>query len=114
MLSYDAFIKRIIKYTNMEINTIMLMFYYLNKLVERRNVILVKNNVYRILLGLSVLAIKYNEDKKYKNSYYANVGGLKLEDFNNIEYILLVKLNLNLCVKKEEFDHFLMEITTQN
>ena len=43
-----------------------------------------------------VLAIKYNEDDYYSNKYYAKVGGIALNELNELEYNLLILLEFNL------------------
>lgn len=42
-------------------------------------------NVHRILLAANVVAAKYLDDFFYKNSFYANVGGVPLRLLNELE-----------------------------
>ena len=43
-----------------------------------------------------LLSIKYNEDDFYSNAYYAKVGGISLQEINNLEseFLSLIKFNL--------------------
>jgi len=38
-----------------------------------------------LLLVANVIAVKYNEDIYYANSYYAKIGGISLSELNLLE-----------------------------
>lgn len=101
-LSISNFYKRIIKYTSMEDNTLILSFIYLKSLVEKNKIVVVTYNIYRIILGLCVIALKFLEDVISQNSYLCKIGGLTLQDFNTIEVILAEKLDFSFGAKNEE------------
>jgi hypothetical protein len=44
-----------------------------------------------------------NEDRVYANDYYAQVAGVPLKEFNNIESEFLVLNNFNFFVSEEEY-----------
>ena len=48
-----------------------------------------------MVLTACTIAAKYNEDFFYKNSYYANVGGVKVNVLNNMEIEFLTMVNFN-------------------
>ena len=50
-----------------------------------------------------ILAIKFNENKVYKNTFYAKVGGFDVDDLNNLEYDIFYRLDFNLRVLDSEF-----------
>lgn len=54
----------------------------LDRLQEYQAIVLHRRNIHRLLLAASVIAAKYLDDFFYKNSYYANVGGLQLAVLN--------------------------------
>lgn len=103
-LSIEQFLVRIRKYTEIENNTLVLAFYYIQKIIENNNFNLGRNNVYRLLLGSCVIAIKFNEDIKYKNDEYCQIGGLTLEEFNSIEYSILSKLDFDVNATLEDIN----------
>ena len=47
-------------------------------------------NVHRILLLSLVSSIKFYDDAFYTNSYYAKIGGLAVQEFNQLEQEYLV------------------------
>ena len=53
-----------------------------------------------------LLAIKYNEDDFYSNTYYAKVGGINLQEINNLESEFLSLINFNLWIDFEIFTKY--------
>lgn len=41
-------------------------------------------NIYRLLITSVVVAAKFLDDKYYKNSYYATVGGINIQTMNEM------------------------------
>ena len=109
-LTLEKYINRIIKYAELENMTLLLAFIYIEKLIEKENFILGINNIYRLLLGAVVLAIKILEDKKFDNEAYSQIGGLSLSEFNNIEYSLATRLNFELNPHCEDFENIIEQI----
>ena len=50
-----------------------------------------------------IVAIKYIDDKFYKNDYYAKVGGVTLSEMNNMEKSFVFHLNFKLYIESEMF-----------
>ena len=109
-LSIEKFLLRIIKYTEAENMAILLAYNYIERLIEKENFIISLNNVYRLLLGTTVLAIKILEDNKYDNSDYCQIGGLSLKDFNSIEYNLAARFDFDLNPSYEDIESILEQI----
>lgn len=109
-LSLEQFLIRIRKYTELENNTLLLGFFYIQKIIEKKKFILGRNNVYRLLLGCCVIAIKFIEDNKYKNDEYCQIGGLSLEEFNSIEYNILSKLDFDVNATIEDINKIMEQI----
>ena len=104
-LSLEKYLIRVIKYTEVENNTLIAAYLYIIKLIKKENFILSINNIYRLLLGSVVLAKKVLEDLKYNNSYYCEIGGISLQEFNKIEFSLFVRLNYEVNPKIEEIEN---------
>ena len=56
------------------------------------------------------MAIKFSEDKYYKNDYYAKVGGIKINEMNNLEKEFLFLINFDLYVDSKTFEKFQMKL----
>ena len=102
---YDYLI-RIQRYSIMEKNTLILSLIFIDRLCEYNNIILTYNNVHRILFVSIVIAIKYNEDKFYDNKYYAQIGGISLNELNKLENLFLEMCQYKLYVSVEVFEKY--------
>ena len=110
VLTLEQYLVRIIKYTEIEKNTLITAYLYIIKLIKKENFILSINNIYRLLLGSVVLAKKVLEDIKYTNSFYCEIGGMSVLEFNKIEYSLFTRLNFDVNPKREEIKEVYIKI----
>ena len=58
------------------------------------------------------MATKFHDDKAYKrkNSFYAKVGGITLEEMNNLEKQFLFGIDYRLSIEEEQFKYFKLQI----
>ena len=56
-----------------------------------------------MIISACVLAIKYNEDDYYANTFYAKVGGITLEELNQLEYDFLSLCNFEMTIKQSKY-----------
>lgn len=111
-LTMYQFITRVIKYTHIDVYSLLSAFYYVLLLLQRNNIFITINNAYNLLLVASVLSIKYNEDVKYTNEYYAKIGGIQIKKFNKLEYEFITLINFDLFIHHETFECFINELLT--
>ena len=114
VLTIEKYLKRIIKYTNFEKSTLILSFIYILHIIEKYNYFISKNNIYRIILASCLIASKFNEEINYKNSHFAKIGGLNLNEINFLEYSFLSKINFELYVNEGEFYFIIDKIIKNN
>lgn len=91
----------------MENSTTILTLIYADRVCALSGLLLHPHNIHRIILACCLLAIKYNEDDYYANDYYAEVGGVSLEEINVLEYNCISMLNFNLFVEEEIFNKYI-------
>jgi hypothetical protein len=84
----------------------------LDRLQEYQAVVLHRRNIHRLLLAACVVAAKYLDDFFYKNSYYANVGGLQLAVLNTLEAEFLQLIGFRCYVDPDTFEHYLQRLET--
>lgn len=84
-ITLENYLDRIIKYTKLEISTLILVLINIDKICEINSLQITKYNVHRLLLCSALISIKINEDDFYSNSYYAKIGGISLSEINNLE-----------------------------
>ena len=53
-----------------------------------------------------ILAIKYNEDDYYSNEYYAKVGGITNEEYNNLEMESFILIENKLWISEDIYDRY--------
>lgn len=74
------------RYMNCSPSTFIYALILIDRVLEYNpGFVLHSQNVHRILLAANVVAAKYLDDFFYKNSFYANVGGVPLRLLNELE-----------------------------
>ena len=110
-VTLQYFFGRIIKYTKIEKSTLISILIYADRMCTTSGIILNPHNIHRIILGCLLLAIKYNEDFYYTNEHYAKVGGVSLEELNQLEYFTFLLLDFNLFISDDLYQKYLKYIT---
>jgi hypothetical protein len=110
VISLAGFLKLIIKYTEIEHNTLIVSYFYIIQLMNKENFILEKNNIYLLLLTSAVLAKKVLEDLVSDNSYYCQIGLFTEKELNLAEYSLFSRLDYNVNYTMEEVEQVYNEI----
>lgn len=59
-----------------------------------------------LMVGASVLALKYTEDEHYSNSYYAAAGGMRLHELNSLEKRMFQTLQCTAYVSEMEYARY--------
>ena len=104
-ISLYNYLMRIKKYTKCEENTLILSLIYLDKICLKK-INLSINNIYKFLFTSILLAIKFNEDRIYKNNYYAYILGISPIELNLMEKNFLKLLEYQLFVKDNIFNTY--------
>jgi len=110
VISLEDFLKLIIKYTEIEHNTLIVSYLYIIQLINKENFILEKNNIYLLLLTSAVLAKKVLEDLVSDNSYYCQIGLFTEKELNLAEYSLFSRLDYKVNYTMEEVEQVYNEI----
>lgn len=63
-------------------------------------------NVHRLIIASVTVASKFSSDIFYKNSRYAKVGGLPVEELNHLELQFLVLCDFKLLIGLQEIQHY--------
>ena len=105
-ISIEDYIKRIMKYTQMNISSLILAIIYIDKMCEIQKYILCFNNIHRLILSSCLLSIKFNEDISFHNDLYARISGESVENVNQLEYEFYVLLNFSLFVEYDYYEKY--------
>jgi hypothetical protein len=58
----------------------------------------------RLILVSVIIAIKYHEDHYYKNTFYAKVGGISIDEFNKLEKSFLEMIEYSLFIDNDTYN----------
>ena len=105
-ISLENFIHHLMRYTNMNISTLILSVIYIDKFCEKVKYILSFNNIYRLLLISIFISLKYNEDVKVNAQYYADVSGVNVEDLKMLEYQMCTIFDFEFYVDSDYYQQY--------
>jgi hypothetical protein len=72
--------------------------------LERSCAEITPRSIHRFFLAAFLVGIKYSFDYYLSNTYWAGVGGIRLEELNNLEMDFCCQLNWDFAVSAESFD----------
>ena len=109
-ISLEDYIKRLVKYSDMDISTLINSIIYIDYFCDKNKYYLTLNNIFRILLSACLLSLKFNEDITVNYKAYAEIAAVSVEDLKNLEFYMYLKLHFSLNVKyelyKSYYDYF--------
>jgi hypothetical protein len=107
-IKFLEYLKRIFKYLKPEISSMIIALIYVDRICSEKTnkIVLIDNNIFKLFLTATILAIKYNEDFYDDNAYFAKVGGIKLKEVNVLEKEFLDLINFRMFVSVEIFDKY--------
>ena len=109
-IKIEDYLNRFFIYSKMEISTLILTYIYIKRFIHKENYVISFRNIFRLIMSCAILAIKFNENKVYKNTFYAKVGGFDVDDLNNLEYNIFSRLDFNLRVYDKDFFEVVLNI----
>lgn len=102
---YD-YLYRIRFYSEIEDNTLIISLIYIDRLCKLGDIVLIENNIHRLLFTSILIAVKYNEDNIYDNNYYANIAGINIKELNLLENDFCSKMKFNFYVEPKQFEQY--------
>ncbi|KAI9268386.1 cyclin-domain-containing protein [Helicostylum pulchrum] len=115
-----TFIQEVLKRSRTTYSTLQTALFYLFRSRNTMMNHLQQNNAYiscgrRMFLASLIVASKFVQDKTYRNSAWAKIAGLPVQEINTAERYFLNILNYRLYIEQSTFDrwHKLLHIRTQ-
>jgi len=105
-ISIEDYLFRIVKYTPCSKECFLLAMIYIDRLVQRTHFRLTSFNVHRILITGVMIASKLVDDNTQTNRYYSHVGGVAVQELNNLEIEFLCLLSYDLLSSSELFEQY--------
>jgi hypothetical protein len=107
-ISLEKFIQHLVKFTQMDISTLILAVIYMDEFCEKFKYILTLNNIYRLILISVFIGLKYNENTYVNEKSYASITGVSVEDLKYLEFQMCVALDFSFFVKSELYQQYFM------
>ena len=105
-ISINEYIKNLMKYSNMDISSLITTIIYIDRFCDKNNYYLTQNNIFRILLSACLLSIKFNEDIIIDYKTYSEIACVSVEDLKNLELNMYLKLHYSLKVKYDLYKSY--------
>ena len=105
-VSIKNYLLRLFQHTKMNESTIILILIYIDRVCNINNLSLSYFNIYKLILGAMIVAIKYNEDRFYSTKLYAKLGGVSTFELNVLEFEFLTLINFSLFVEEDLFNKY--------
>lgn len=124
-ISLHAYLTRILKYCPVTNDVFLTLLVYFDRIAKRANndtngpmddnsnsskqqqiFVMDSFNIHRLIISGITVASKFFSDVFYKNSRYAKVGGLPLDELNHLELQMLLLLDFELLIQKEELERY--------
>ncbi|CDI87136.1 hypothetical protein, conserved [Eimeria praecox] len=101
--SIAAYIPRLYRHFRCSEEVFVFALIYLDRVIRANHIKINALNIHRLVLAASVIGVKFVEDVRYSNRYYARVGGVGLTELNRLELAFLKLVKFDLTVSKEEY-----------
>ena len=106
VISIHDYIYHIIKYTQIDVNTLIKALIYLDIFNRKNRYLISYFNVHKLILVSIVLSAKYNEECCFTNKFYSKIGGISVKELKNLEIKFCKYINYRLYIKQELFDKY--------
>ena len=103
-ISILKYLLRIIEYSNIEENTLIISLIYLYEVSKKKKI--TDFNIHKLLFTSILISLKFNEDEIYPFYYYSQIAGISQEELMQLELNFYFLIDFNLNVNKETFEHF--------
>jgi len=105
-ISIKDYLFRLIKHTQINESTIIIILIYIDRICNINHFFLSYYNIHKLILAAFILAIKYNEDNYYSMIFYSKLGGVTPGELNKLESEFLLLIRYNLLVQEKLYNKY--------
>jgi len=106
-MKINTYLIRIANYTNCSNESLIFSLIYIDKLIAKNQKFMVTSqNVHLLVLTSIVIAVKFYDDQLYKNSFYAEVGGVSCRSLMRLEMLFTLEIEFELSVEKSLYSKY--------
>jgi len=103
-ISIGSYVERLWKYTECSIECFVICLTYIQRICKTHKMSVGLLNVHTLTFTSLVVAIKFQDDRFLRNSHYARIGGVTVENLCSLEISFLKLLDWQAGIKLEDFD----------
>jgi len=104
-ITLERYIRHVAKRCAVSSSSLVVVLAYIRRIVgdPESEIVVHPRSVHRLFLASIVVSVKFCDDRFHKNSWFAKVGGVSLQELNALELVLLNELQWGTAVSKTEF-----------
>ena len=102
-ISFQDYLIRLIKYTQVESNTLIVCLALIDSLCSTKRIFLSYNNVHKIFFTALLISIKLNEDEIYVEKHYSLCSGISANEIAELEREFLRLIEYNIHINQERY-----------
>jgi len=113
-IAIRPYLDRIFRYANCSNECFVLSLIFVDRIIQRHPDFYISSlNIHRLFITSIITAAKFFDDVYYNNAFYARVGGLNIEEINDLEIEFLFLLNFSLHTDPDEYERYRLELESQ-
>eukprot|EP00298_Acanthocystis_sp_HF-20_P004858 c15172_g1_i1.p1 GENE.c15172_g1_i1~~c15172_g1_i1.p1 ORF type:complete len:191 (+),score=49.71 c15172_g1_i1:69-641(+) len=113
-INIRSYLDRIFQYANCSNECFVLALIFVDRIIQRHPDFYVSNyNIHRLFITGVMVAAKFFDDVYFNNAFYARVGGISLNELNELEIEFLFLLNFTLHTDPEEYEIYRLELVSK-
>ena len=105
-ISLSKYIDRICRYASLHEDALICALIYIDRYLLASRVDLTAHEIHRLFLIAAVSASKFLNDDFFENRYYAEIGGISINEFNFLEIDFMETINYSLYVDKDLYSRY--------
>ena len=111
-ISLANYIKRISHYASIKDNVLSCALVYIDRYLIASKMKMTSHETHRLFLIAVIIAAKFHYDEYYDNQFYADVGGITMEEFNELERDFLETIDYSLMIDEKLYLRYIRAISS--
>jgi hypothetical protein len=109
-ITISSYLLRWVDYAECGASALMMGVIYVDRFCNKTDTKLTRSNMHRIILVSLLVATKICNDTCWSNKYYADIGGVCLQELNRLEEDFLLKIEWDLFITNKEMEYYISKI----
>lgn len=111
IISIHRYLERVLSFAPCSNSCFIVALIYIDRIIQTKlDFVLNSLSVHRMLITSVMVSTKFFDDETYNNLYYAKVGGLQVNELNQLENQFLKLIEFDLTIKSEVYERYHSEL----